>query len=139
MKEYILTLCASAIVVSLTSILISEGAIKKYANLASSLIISLSIVLPLTSIIGADIFYEFPTEDYSLEYNAEERYNEMVKEEYKTSIEEKLSSLGRTYAFIADDMTVLKIEMYRKTPLSDNEKAYIEENYAPLELEVYYE
>lgn len=139
MKEYILTLCASAIVVSLTSILITEGPIKKYASLASSIIISLSIVLPLTSIVGADIFYEFPSEDYSLEYNAEERYNEMLKEEYKNSIEKNLSELGRTYAFISDDMTVLKIEMYRTTPLSESEKAYIEENYAPVELEVYYE
>ncbi len=140
MKEYILTLCAAAIILSITGCMLPEGAIKKYAITASSVIISLAVALPFVKMIDGDFSFSIPeSEEFTIEYDAAERYNTMLKEEYKRIIEEGLSDMGRIYAEVNDDLEVAKIEIYAERQISEEELEKIDEEYSPCETEVYYE
>lgn len=138
MKAYILTLCAAAIAVTITNCLLPEGSVKKYASLASSVMISLAIALPFARFLNGDFTFSLPeTEEYSINYDAERRYNDILKEEYKNNIETGLSDIGRVYAEVDDELNVKKIEIYVTEPIDSDEEVRINE-YDPEQVEVYY-
>lgn len=140
MREYILTLCAAALILSVTGCMIPEGTIKKYAVMASSVMISLAVALPFVKMIDGDFSFSLPESgEYKVEYDAAERYNDMLKDEYKRLIEEGLSDMGRIYAEINDDLEVVKIEIYAERQISQEELEKIDELYSPCETEVNYE
>lgn len=140
MKEYILTLCAAAIILSVTTCILSEGALKKYAIMASSVMISLAIALPFAKMLNKDFEIAMPDlGSYHDGTDASAEYNKMLKEEYKKEIEKSLSYLGRAYAYVSDELEVTKIEIYATNPIGKDELDKINEEYAPWETEVYYE
>lgn len=140
MKGYILTLCASALFVSVSSIILPEGNIKKYASLVSSVMISLSIVAPLKNLFNVNEFISFENieESYMQKEEAEYIYQNAIKEEYKKTIEEYLSSYGRVYVNVDDDLSVSLIEIYVNVPLSEEDEKKIKEEFNPEKLEVKY-
>lgn len=139
MKAYILTLCAAAIAVTVTNCLLPEGSVKKYAKLTSSVMISLAIALPFAKLLNGDFTFNLPeTEEYSIDYDAQSRYKDILKKEYKSTIETGLSDIGRAYAEVDDDLNVKKIEIYAINPIDGEDEARINE-YNPEKVEVYYE
>lgn len=139
MKAYIMTLCAAAIAVTVTNCLLPEGSVKKYASLASSVMISLAIALPFAKLLNGDFTFSLPeTEEYLVDYDAESRYKDILKEEYKNTIETALSDIGRAYAEVDRDLNVKKIEIYITEPIDGEDEARINE-YNPEKVEVYYE
>lgn len=141
MKEYITTLCAAALMVSLCTIILPEGSIKKYATLAGSVIISLAIVLPLGNLSRygeVDYFMSF-TEGEMTEIDAREQYGRILMTEYTKSIEESLKEYGRVYVSVNSEMEVEKIDIYTSRYIAPEEEAYIKKAYNPHKLEVHYE
>ncbi len=140
MRGYILTLCASALFVSLSSLILPEGNIKKYASLVSSVMISLSIVAPLKNLFAESDILSFESIEYEdMQYEeAEEIYKNAIKEEYKKTLEERLSVYGRSYVYLNDDLSISLIEIYSDFPLEDKVKEKIKEEFNPERLEIKY-
>ncbi len=140
MRGYILTLCASALFVTLSSFILPEGNIKKYALLVSSVMISLSIVSPLKNfftereVLSLDgIEYEEMKRD-----DAEKIYENAIKDQYKKSLEERFSLYGRCYVYLNDDLSVSLIEIYRESPLPKEAEEKIREEINPERIEIKY-
>lgn len=139
MKAYIMTILAAAVTVSVTGCLLPEGTVKKYASLASSVMISLAVALPFAGLFGKDFEFSLPdTEEFIYSYDAETEYKKMLADEYEKEIEEKLSYLGRIYAKVDADFNVEKIEIYLSNEIGEEEKKKITDEYSPLVLEVHY-
>lgn len=140
MKEYIVTLCAASLLVTLANCLLADGGVKKYSLLAGSLAVSLVIAMPFARLVSDEFEIELPlTEELEITYDATERYTKTLKEEYILRIETELSRFGRVLATVRDDLTVESIEIYTNAPLSDAERENIIKNYSPERLEVHFE
>ncbi len=138
MKAYIMTILAAAVTVTVAGCLLPEGTVKKYASLASSVMISLAVALPFASLLGKDFDFSLPdTGDYIYSGNATSEYKKMLADEYKKEIEEKLSYLGRVYAEVDPELNVEKIEIYLTGEITEEEKTKITDEYSPLVLEVH--
>lgn len=139
MKTYIMTILAAAVTVSVTGCLLPEGSVKKYASLASSVMISLAVALPFAGLLGKEFEFTLPdTDDFAYAYDAETEYKRMLAEEYEKEIEESLSYLGRVYAEVDSDLNVEKIEIYSSEEIDRAEKERIAGEYSPIVLEVHY-
>lgn len=138
MKAYIMTILAAALTVTAAGCLLPEGAVKKYASLASSVMISLAVALPFAGFMGNDFEFSLPdTEDYIYSSDAASEYKRMLADAYKKDIEEKLSGLGRVYAEVDAELNVNKIEIYAREKITEEEKTKIADEYSPLVLEVH--
>lgn len=140
MKAYIITLLASAVLVTVSSLILPEGNIKKYAHLVSSVVISLAIIAPMKSVFDISSVFDF--EDMSsyemTREEAEKIYSDNLKDELEKAIEESLSSYGRVYVKLSENHKVKSIEIYREEALDEEEKNKIEEMYQPERLDVIY-
>ena len=140
MKAYILTLMASALIVTVSSVILPSGSIKKYARLASSVMISLSVITPFKGILNMDGIFdsvEFHEEVMTKE-DAEKIYNENLKNELENSLEEELSEYGRAYVMLDENFAVSYIEIYADKELDEEEMEEIRKKYSPERLEVLY-
>ncbi len=135
-----MTLCASALLVSVSSLILPEGNLKKYAYLVSSVMISLSIVAPLKGLLGDRDFLSFDDIEYSemRREDAEEIYHSAIEDEYKKSIEESLSVYGRAYVHLNEDLSVSIIEIYATGSISAEDEAKIREETNCERLEIKY-
>lgn len=141
MKGYILTLLASAVTVTVSSLLLPEGSVKKYAHLVSSIVISFAVIAPFNSLFDISEVFEF--EDISsyemTREEAEEIYSENLKTELKKTIEEGLLSYGKAYVEISDDLEVSYIEIRTENEIDEAKVAEIKEMYQPERLEIIYD
>lgn len=141
MKAYVLTLCAAALCVSLCSLLLPEGGMKAYARMASSILISLSTLMPFAAVFGRTAPEELftVTQETMTREEAQEAYQALLRDSLRAAAEDDLSRFGRAHVFFGDGTDIARIEIYRATALSEEERRYIEEAYAPGALEVTYE
>lgn len=140
MKAYILTLMASALIVTISSLILPSGNVKKYAHLVSSVMISLSVIAPFKGIFDAEELFDF-SRIYISEFTEEgatEIYNENLKDEMKLTVEKSLSEYGRVYVKLNDDLSVYSIEIYTDENLSEETIKEIKDMYRPERLEVLY-
>ena len=140
MKAYILTLMASALIVTISSLILPSGNVKKYAHLVSSVMISLSVIAPFKVIFDAEELFDF-SRIYISEFTEEgatEIYNENLKDEMKLTVEKSLSEYGRVYVKLNDDLSVYSIEIYTDENLSEETIKEIKDMYRPERLEVLY-
>ena len=140
MKAYILTLMASALIVTISSLILPSGNVKKYAHLVSAVMISLSGIAPFKGIFDAEELFDF-SRIYISEFTEEgatEIYNENLKDEMKLTVEKSLSEYGRVYVKLNDDLSVYSIEIYTDENLSEETKKEIKDMYRPESLEVLY-
>lgn len=138
MKAYILTLMASALIVTISSLILPSGNVKKYAHLVSSVMISLSVIAPFKGIFDAEELFDF-SRIYISEFTEEgatEIYNENLKDEMKLTVEKSLSEYGRVYVKLNDDLSVYSIEIYTDENLSEETIKEIKDMYRPERLEV---
>ena len=138
MKAYILTLMASALIVTISSLILPSGNVKKYAHLVSSVMISLSVIAPFKGIFDAEELFDF-SRIYISEFTEEgatEIYNENLKDEMKLTVEKSLSEYGRVYVKLNDDLSVYSIEIYTDEILSEETIKEIKDMYRPERLEV---
>ena len=88
MKGYILTLLASAVTVTISSLLLPEGSVKKYAHLVSSIVISFAVIAPFNSLFDVSEIFEF--DDISAyemtREEAEEIYSENLKSVFGNAV-----------------------------------------------------
>ncbi len=140
MKAYILTLMASSLIVTVASILLPEGSVKKYAHLVSSVIISLSVIVPLKDIFYTGEFSDF--EDLSAyemtKEDAERLYLDNISSSLKSKIEGELSIYGRAYVTLGDNFSVKLIEIYAKEYMDEVTSDRIKELYGAERLEIIY-
>ena len=140
MKSYILTLLCAAITVSVSSMIIPDGSIRKYAKLVCSVMISLTVAIPFRMIkLDFEKFYFLETGDFSINREkAESIYRENLKDEIKKRVEDELSGLGRVYVTVEDELYINMIEIYANNEIGDDKKKEIMEKYSPGRLEIYY-
>ncbi len=140
MKGYILTLLCAAITVSVSSMMLPEGSIRKYAKLVCSVMISLTVAVPFRMIkLDFEKFYFLETGDFSLSREeAEGIYTENLKDGIKKQTEEELGNLGRVYVTVNDELCISLIEIYADSEIDDVIKKEIAEKYTPGRLEIYY-
>ncbi len=140
MEGYIMTLLASAVIVTVSSVVLPEGNVKKYAHLVSSVIISLALIAPLKSVLDISEIFEFDNiESFEMSREeAEKIYSDNLKAELENSIEEALSHYGNVYVKVSDEHTVKSIEIYTKEIVPEEEKEKIKELYQPERLEIIY-
>ena len=141
MKGYIMTLLMSAIIISVLSVLLPEGNMKKYACLVSSVIISLSVITPFKSIFDFSEIFIFEEQEFEklTRDDAKLIYNNNMKTTLKEEIETQLSVFGRAYVTISDDFTVEKIEIYSQKIITEEEKEEIKRSYNPERLDIVYD
>ena len=141
MKGYILTLLASAVTVTISSLLLPEGSVKKYAHLVSSIVISFAVIAPFNSLFDVSEIFEF--DDISAyemtREEAEEIYSENLKSELKKTIEEGLLLYGKAYVEIGDDLEIVSIEIHPKTAIDEEKVLEIKEMYQPERFEIIYD
>ncbi len=140
MKSYIITLLSSSLTVSLSSLLLPEGNVKKYAKLVCSVLISLTVAMPLNLLkINFEEIEFIKDGEFALSReDAEKIYSDNLKEEIKKQTEEELGFLGRVYVTLGDECEIKLIEIYTDRALKEEEKNEIAEKYKPEKLEVYY-
>ena len=140
MREYILTLLCAAIAVSVSSLILPDGNIRKYAKLVCSVMVSLTVAVPFRMIKIDLENFDFPdTEDFAISREeAEKIYAENIKEGVKKQTEEELSVYGRVYVTVNDELGINLIEIYTEREIGEEEKGEIKEKYNPLRLEIYY-
>lgn len=137
MKDYILSLLGASVAVSIFSVILPAGVVKKYALFAASLMLSLTMLSPFLTLISGTVFPDFSAMDVP-EYTREEAeadYAGILSEEYRKAIEADLSTFGRAYAFVEKDLSVSRIELYTDA-VTEEERTYIERTYSPEVLEV---
>ena len=141
MKAYVLTLCAAALCFSLSSLLLPEGGMKAYARMATSILISLATLAPFAAVFGQtvpDKIFDMAEETMTRE-EAEETYQMLLRDSFRTAAEKDLSRFGRAYVFFGEGTDIERIEIYATTALDEDKRRYIQETYAPGSLEVTYE
>lgn len=140
MKAYILTLLGATIIVSVSSMMLPEGSVRKYAKLVCSVMISLTVAIPFRMIrLDFEKFDFLETGDFSVSREeAEGIYIDNLKDGIKKQVEEEFSGLGRVYVTVEDDLYIKIIEIYADKEIGDGKKKEIMEKYNPERLEIYY-
>ncbi|MBQ2941236.1 MAG: stage III sporulation protein AF [Clostridia bacterium] len=140
MEQYIMSITASALIVTVASLILPEGNVKKYARLASSVVISLALASPLKAVFDiSDAFDFYDMSSYEMtQKEAEKIYSDNLRKELGKHIEEALLPYGRAYVKISEDLKVESIEIYAEKAMDDESAEEIREQYMPERFEIIY-
>ena len=140
MKSYIITLMSAALCVTVSTLILPEGNVKKYAKLICSVLVSLTVALPFRALkIDFEEIDFLKNNEYMMSREEAERiYSDNLRENIKRTTEEELGFLGRVYVTVAEDVNISKIEIYSDERISDETKDAIQRNYCPERLELNY-